>query len=314
MICAAARITFKGLMAVVFLSLITWVHCAPARAASPVILILNEAKEARVTVTPVRGNINVLMGSGGNIVVLDTPHGLLMVDGGIELSKASVLHAIRAVSKENPSYPINTHYHFDHTDGNAWLHRLGATIVAHDNTLKRLSAIARVDDWDWSFPPTPEDGLPTILVSTDKVIPFHGTTVEIQSYGPSHTDTDLWVYFVQQDILATGDTWWNGYYPFIDNENGGSIDGMIRAANANIAKVSAHTILVPGHGPIGSRADLIRYRDMLVTVRKNVAALKAQGLNREQVIAAKPSAAFDGVWGGFVINGDFFTKIVYDGL
>jgi glyoxylase-like metal-dependent hydrolase (beta-lactamase superfamily II) len=304
----------KAVTATLCVSFLALISIARANAASPVILILNDAKNAHVTVTPFRGNINALEGSGGNIVVLKSPHGLLLVDGGIELSKRAVLHALRSISTENPKYLIDTHYHFDHTDGNAWLHRLGATIVAQENTLKRLSTITRVDDWDWSFPPTTDDGLPTVLVSHAKVIPFSGTRVEIVYYGPSHTDTDLSVYFAQQDVLATGDTWWNGYYPFIDNENGGSIDGMIRAANENIAKVSEHSIVVPGHGPIGGRAELIRYRDMLVAIRNSVAALKAKGMNREQVIAAKPTADFDAAWGQFVINGDFFTKIVYDGL
>ncbi len=133
-------------------------------------------------------------------------------------------------------------------------------------------------------------------------------------YGPCHTDGDIWAYFVESDVLATGDTWWNGYYPFIDNENGGSIDGMIRAANANIAKVNDHTAIVPGHGPIGSKKELIEYRDMLVGVRANVAALKSSGKSRSEAIAAKPTADYDSKWGGFVIDGAFFTRLVYDGL
>jgi glyoxylase-like metal-dependent hydrolase (beta-lactamase superfamily II) len=314
MMVTGARAHWKHLRVVLVASCLVFLGLPQVHADSPVILILKEAQVNQVTVSPVRGDIHVLEGSGGNIVVLKSPQALLLVDGGIELSKISVLRALQSISRQNPTYLINTHYHFDHTDGNAWLHRHGATIIAHENTLKRLLTITRVDDWNWSFPPTPDDGLPTVLVSSDKTISFHGTTVEIQYYGPSHTDTDLSVYFVQQDVLATGDTWWNGYYPFIDNENGGSIDGMIRTADANIAKVSDHSLVVPGHGPVGSRADLVQYRDMLVAIRGKVAALKASGLTREQTVAAKPTAEFDRVWGSFVINGDFFTKLVYDGL
>jgi glyoxylase-like metal-dependent hydrolase (beta-lactamase superfamily II) len=254
------------------------------------------------------------MGSGGNVTVLSSPTELLMVDAGIAYSKQSMMRALRLISSAPPKYLIDTHYHWDHTDGNGWVHALGATIIAQENTLKRLSVDTRVDDWEWTFPTSPVDARPTVLFDQAKTIKFHGKTIELKYYGPCHTDSDVWAYFVEPDVLVTGDTWWNGYYPFIDNENGGSIDGMIRAANDNIAKASEHTIVVPGHGPIGGRAELIEYRDMLVGIRDKVAALKSKGMTRAQIIAAKPTADYDAKWGGFVLDGAFFTRLVYDGL
>jgi glyoxylase-like metal-dependent hydrolase (beta-lactamase superfamily II) len=285
-----------------------------AYAISPVIAINNEAKTVVVTTKSVRGNIYVLEGSGGNVTVLDSGHEKLMVDAGISYSKASMSHALEGISGSPPRYLINTHYHWDHTDGNEWVHQLGATIVAQDNTLKRLSVDTRVDDWEFTFPAAPAGARPTVLIKDAKTMHFHGTTLKLKYYGPCHTDSDISVYFVQPDVLSTGDTFWNGYYPFIDNENGGSIDGMIRAAKDNVKKVSDHTIVIPGHGPISGRAELIEFRDMLVAVRAKVAALKAQGKSRDEIVAAKPTAAFDAKWGGFVIDGAFFTRIVYDGL
>ena len=237
-----------------------------------------------------------------------------MVDAGISYSKASMTRALSSISSAPPRYLIDTHYHWDHTDGNLWVHQLGATIIAQENTLKRLSVDTRVDDWEWTFPTSPVEARPTVLMKSGKTMNFHGTTIKLNYYGPCHTDSDISVYFVEPDVLATGDTFWNGYYPFIDNENGGSIDGMIRAAQANVADVTDHTIVIPGHGPLGNRTDLIAFRDMLVAVRGKVARLKSEGKSRDEIVALKPTADFDGKWGGFVLDGAFFTRIVYDGL
>jgi glyoxylase-like metal-dependent hydrolase (beta-lactamase superfamily II) len=287
---------------------------APLYAVSPVIAINEAAKKAVVQVQPVTGDISVLEGSGGNITVLNSTRGKFLVDGGIAYSRDSISHALQTISSAPPLFVINTHYHWDHTDSNAWLHELGATIIAHPNTLKHLSTSTRVDDWEFTFPPAPAAGRPTKLVSKTKTMKFQGTTIRISYYGPSHTDSDLSVYFVEPDVFATGDTWWNGYYPFIDNENGGSIDGMIRAAKENVEHVTEKTLIVPGHGPIGGRAQLIEYRDMLIDIRAKIAALKNQGKSRAEVLAAQPTAAYDAKWGGFVINPDFFTRLVFDGL
>jgi glyoxylase-like metal-dependent hydrolase (beta-lactamase superfamily II) len=303
-----ARLVFMAIVALAGFA------AAPLYAVSPVIAINEAAKKAVVQVQPVRGDISVLEGSGGNITVLNSPRGKFLVDGGIAYSRDSIAHALLTISSAPPRFLVNTHYHWDHSDSNAWLHGLGATIIAHPNTLKHLSTSTRVDDWEFTFPPAAAAGRPTELVSKTKTMKFQGTTIRIAYYGPSHTDSDLSVYFVEPDVFATGDTWWNGYYPFIDNENGGSIDGMIRAAKENVEHVTEKTLIVPGHGPIGGRAQLIEYRDMLIDIRAKVAALKDQGKSRAEVVAAKPTAAYDAKWGGFVINPDFFTRLVFDGL
>jgi glyoxylase-like metal-dependent hydrolase (beta-lactamase superfamily II) len=138
--------------------------------------------------------------------------------------------------------------------------------------------------------------------------------VRIRHYQHGHTDDDMSVYFAKANVLQTGDTFWNGMYPFIDYVTGGSIDGAIRAANANLAMAGNNTIVIPGHGPVGNRAQLIEFRDMLVAIRAKVAALKAKGNSLEQVLAAKPSASYDAKWGTSVINGALFTALVYRGV
>jgi glyoxylase-like metal-dependent hydrolase (beta-lactamase superfamily II) len=311
---AANRATIWAITRAAGLLLVGALYSAASYAVSPVIAINDEAKTVDIKPQSIRGGLFVLEGSGGNVTVLSAPNEKLMVDAGISYSKASMMRALSSISSAPPRYLIDTHYHWDHTDGNLWVHELGATIIAQENTLKRLSVDTRVDDWEWTFPTYPVEARPTVLMKTSKTVTFHGTTLKLDYYGPCHTDSDISVYFVEPDVLATGDTFWNGYYPFIDNENGGSIDGMIRAANANIDHVTEHTIVVPGHGPLGNRADLIAFRDMLVTIRENVARLKSEGKSRDEIISLKPTADFDAKWGGFVLNGAFFTRIVYDGL
>ncbi|WP_242684220.1 MBL fold metallo-hydrolase [Paraburkholderia hospita] len=263
---------------------------------------------------PSRGNITVLMGSGGNITVLSGKDGKFLVDAGISKSQEKLQAALDKISPAPLKYVVNSHWHWDHTDGNAWMHAAGATIVAHKNTLRHLTETTHVNAWNWTFDPVPVGARPTLIVDNEKTFNFAGTTIEVENFGGGHTDGDLWVYFKKADVLALGDTFWNGFYPYIDNEDGGNIDGAIEWANKAVAFTTDHTIVIPGHGAVGTRAQLIEFRDMLVTVRNNVAALKLQGKSLDEIIAAKPTAAFDAKWGNFVFNGSQFTKMVYDGL
>jgi glyoxylase-like metal-dependent hydrolase (beta-lactamase superfamily II) len=274
---------------------------------------LRRAEEPIVT-QPLRGNVSVLMGSGGNIVVLSGNHGKFLVDAGIRVSEAKVSAALDAIGPASVMYVVNTHWHWDHTDGNGWLHASGATIVAHQNTLKHLSQPTHVDDWNWTMLPVSDGARPTILVNDSTTFIFAGDTIHVEHYGPGHTDGDLSVYFEKADVLAFGDTFWNGFYPFIDNQDGGNINDAIKWADRAIERTTEKTIVVPGHGAAGTRSDLIEFRNMLATVRDNVAALKRQGKSLDEVVAAKPSAAYDEKWGGFVISPAHFVRLVYAGL
>jgi glyoxylase-like metal-dependent hydrolase (beta-lactamase superfamily II) len=285
-----------------------------AAAESPVVTIRNAAANAKITVTKLRGNVSVLEGSGGNIAVLTGRDGKLLVDAGIPGTKPRIIEALASLSDDPVKHLINTHWHFDHTDGNEWLHSIGAEITAHDNTRKHLSTTTRVEDWNFTFPPAPPSALPTKILTGDETLHLNGSTLALKYYGPAHTDSDISIKFTDSDILHVADTFWNGHYPFIDYSTGGNVDGMIRAAEANVARVTDKTIVIPGHGPIGNKSQLVEFRDMLVTIREKVAALKKQGKSRDEVVAAKPSASYDAKWGGFVVNGDFFTRLVYAGV
>ncbi|HEY4075582.1 MAG TPA: MBL fold metallo-hydrolase [Rhizomicrobium sp.] len=282
--------------------------------ASPYSDINAAATASAVTVQSLRGNISMLQGSGGNIGVLAGPDGLLMVDAGIAVSQKKIVDALHGINPGKIRYVINTHWHWDHTDGNGWVRRSGATIIANDNIIRRLKQTIRVVEWEHTFTPVANADLPNQTLSADKTMSFDGETIKIRHYRPSHTDGDMSVYFVKADILQTGDTSWNGIFPFIDYAAGGSIDGAITAANANIEMAKDKTIVIPGHGPIGNRAQLTEFRDMLVTIRTKVAALKAAGKTLDQIIAAKPTATYDTKWGTSVINGALFASLVYRGV
>jgi glyoxylase-like metal-dependent hydrolase (beta-lactamase superfamily II) len=287
---------------------------SPAKPVSPVIMINKAAATTPIETTPLRGPLSMLSGSGGNITVLSGKQGKLMVDAGIAVSRPRIEAALTAISNAPVKYLINTHYHWDHTDGNPWVHDDGATIIATAGTAARVSKSIRVDDWDFTFPPLPAGGVPTEILKANKIYHFDGQTVEVVLVDPAHTDTDLYVVFKEANVAALGDLFWNGVYPFIDNENGGGIDGMIKADDAILARLKDDVILAPGHGPVGTKKQLREFRDMLAGVRDKVAALKKQGKSRDEVVAAKPTAQYDAVYGHFVIDPDFFTRIVYDGL
>lgn len=281
---------------------------------SPVNIIRDEGAKAKITVTKLRGNISVLEGSGGNIAVLTGKEGKLLVDAGVTGSRSKISEALAGLSSDPIKHLVNTHWHFDHTDGNEWLHLEGAAILAHENTRKHLSETTRVDAWNFTFPPSPAGALPATVIKQDHKLDLNGETLMMNHYPPAHTDSDISVEFQHANVLHVGDTWWNGYFPFIDYNTGGNIDGTIRAAEANVTRASADTIVIPGHGPIGNKSGLTEFRDMLVAIRDKVAALKKQGKSLEGVTAAHPTAEYDAKWGGFVIDGKTFTSLVYAGV
>jgi glyoxylase-like metal-dependent hydrolase (beta-lactamase superfamily II) len=286
-----------------------------AEARNIVDLIRDDAAKAPITVHRLRGNVSILEGSGGNIAVLTGTDGKVFIDAGITASRPRILEAASDLSHDPIKHLINTHWHFDHADGNEWLNAEGAAIIAHENTHKHLLSAQRVEDWDFNFPSSPLAAVPTETFSSEKSMSLNRSTLHLKYYGPAHTDSDISVAIPEADIFHCGDTYWNSIYPFIDYSTGGNIDGMIKAARVNVAAVTDATIVIPGHGnPVSNKAELSAYRDMLVAIRDNVAKLKQQGRSLDETIAVKPTAMFDAKWGQFVITPAFFTRLVYQGV
>lgn len=276
--------------------------------------MIHAASQAKIEVHPLRRRLSVLEGSGGNIVVLTGKDGKLLIDAGFAVSRPRIEAALTGLSPDPITQLINTHWHVDHTDGNAWVHTEGATITAHAKTRERLSKSTRVEGWSYTFPPAKPDAIPAKVFDKEHHVDHNDTGIALRYYGPSHTDSDISVVFEEADVVHVGDTWWNGFYPFIDYSTGGSIDGMIRAAKWNLDAVTDSTLIVPGHGPVGNKASLAEYYEMLVAIRKNVAALKKQGRSLTETIAAKPTADYDAKWGQFLMTPAIFTGLVYSGV
>ncbi len=300
---AAAHLAARSLLA----------QAAPAPPTDRLTQMRTAAAGARITTQPLRGSVVALLGSGGNIVVIPGKEGKLLIDSGFSTSQPQIAAALAALSPDPLTHLIDTHWHFDHTDGNSWMHAAGATIIAHENTKQRLSTTQRIVAYDITIPPVPAGGLPTQTFAGDDTLSLNGETLHLSHFPPAHTDTDISVHLTNADVLHCGDTWFNGLYPFIDYSSGGNIDGMVRAAERNLSRSTATTVIVPGHGPIGTRSQLTQFHDMLTATREKVAALKRQGRSLNDVLAAKPTAPFDSTFKPATTI-DAFVGLVYQGV
>src|SRR6266481_422055 len=186
--------------------------------------------------------------------------------------------------------------------------------VPSEHPREHFSTDTRVEGWNFTFKASPAGAIPVKVFQTEQTVQLNGATIVLKHYAPAHTDSDISVHFTNADILHVADTFWNGYYPFIDYSTGGSIDGTIRATEANLAKVTDKMIVIPGHGPVGDKSQLTFYRDLLVSVRDKVATLKKQGRSLDEIVAAKPTATTDAKWGGGFMGPKQFIGLVFEGV
>ncbi|MBD9388598.1 MBL fold metallo-hydrolase [Agrobacterium sp. AGB01] len=287
----------------------------PAHAANIVDSLRAAAAGSDIVIHKIRGSISVLEGSGGNIGVLLGKDEKVLVDAGITASRPRIKASLAALGAQPVKHLINTHWHFDHTDGNEWLHSEGAAITAHENTRRHLMEAQRVEDWNFIFPQSPPSAVPGTTIDRDTVLELAGSKLAITVYEPAHTDSDLSVHFIEENVVHVGDLFWNGFYPFIDYSTGGSIDGTIAAAGRVIEMADSDTVIISGHGkPQGTLDELKHYHEMLATIRDDVARSKSAGRSVEETIALKPTEAFDDQWGKAIISPAFFTRLVYKGV
>ncbi len=253
----------------------------------------------------------MLSGPGGNVAVLNGPDGKFVVDTFVAPAWPKLKDALDALGNAPLKFVIDTHWHFDHTDNNAPLHAAGATVVAHENTKKRMTEPHDLPVFGLHFDPSPAEALPQQTFADSHKLQANGETLALQHFAPAHTDTDIYIHFQKANVFHLGDTFFNGMYPYIDPTTGGNISGMIAAANKIIPLANNYTKIVPGHGPLGNKADLAKFRDMLVTARERVQKLKSAGKSAQEAIAAKPFADLDPTWGKGLLNSDQFVQVVY---
>ncbi len=259
-------------------------------------------------------NLTLLRGPGGNVVVLSGKDGKLLVDTFTQLAWDRFKNALDEISNAPVKLAIDSHWHWDHTDNNANVRSAGATLIAHENTLKRLEETHDLDVIGLHFDPSPENALPERTFKESYQMNFSGEHVALGRIAPAHTDSDIYIHFQKANVLHMGDVFFNGIYCYIDKETNGSIGGMIAGATKMLAMVDNDTKIVPGHGPLGNKADLRNFRDMLVTARTRVQKLKSSGKSLDEAVAAKPFTDLDPVWGKGVLSADEFVHVVYTTL
>jgi len=259
---------------------------------------------------PLAEHLTLLAGPGGNVVVLHGSDGLVVVDTFVAPAWPKLQESLKGFGTP-VKFVINTHWHFDHTDNNAPLRAGGATLVAHENTRLRMTQPHHLAVLELDFPPSPATALPQRVFKEGYKLEANGERLTVTHVPPAHTDTDVAVRFEKANVLHTGDVFFNGFYPYIDGSTGGRIDGMIEAADRLLSLADADTKIVPGHGPLGAKADYAKYRDMLSTAADRVRKLKSSGKSVDEAIAAKPFADLEADWGKGRLNGDSFVKVVY---
>jgi cyclase len=270
--------------------------------------------KVEVKTVPVAGAVSMLQGSGGNIGVLVGPDGVLVVDDEYAPLVPKILAAVGRLSQKPIRFVVNTHFHGDHVGGNAALGTDGAVIVAQDNVRKRMSTEQFNAAFKRTTPPSPAVALPIVTFAESLSLHLDGEDIEVFHVAPAHTDGDSIIWFHKANVVHMGDNFFNGLYPFIDTSSGGSIDGMVAAVDGVLGRIDDQAKVIPGHGPLGSKADLKKFRDMLATIRDRIKKGIREGKTQDQVVASKPSAEFDAAWGGGFLKPDDFVGLTYAGL
>ena len=289
-------------------------------AATAVLLSVSAAAQTpnfdavQIKTIKVAQNIYMLEGQGGNIGVSIGDDGVLLIDDQFAPLTAKHIEAIKAITDKPVRFLINTHYHWDHVGGNENLGKAGVLIVAHDNVYRRMNSHQVVNLLKQDIQPYPKAALPVITYNDRVTYHINGDELTAYKVPRSHTDGDSFVRFRNANVVHTGDVFASGRYPFIDVENGvGSVKGIVKAMDEFIPTLDDFTKVIPGHGPVSGKKEVIAYRKMINTVATRVEALVKKGKTLEQVIAAKPLREFDEEWGKFRKT-DSFVEMVYYGF
>ncbi len=257
--------------------------------------------------------VYMLMGNGGNLGVSVGDDGVFLIDDQYAPSTPAIDAAIRKLKDVSPRFVLNTHWHGDHTGGNENLGKAGAVIVAQDNVRTRMSVPQFTSFFDRKTPASAPGALPVVTFSETVTFWFNGDEIHAFHVAPAHTDGDVIVHFRKANVFHMGDTFFRSY-PFIDVDSGGSVVGMIGAADRVLAMAGPATKIIPGHGPLATPAELKEFRDMLADVSGRVRSLMRDGKSMDEIVAAKPTAAYDAKWKSGFIDGERLTRMLVNDL
>ena len=258
--------------------------------------------------------VYMMTGSGGNLGLSVGEDAVFVIDDQFAPLTPKIQAAIAKLSSKPVKFVLNTHWHFDHTGGNENLGKAGAIIVAHENVRKRLSTEGFIEFFGMKTKPEPQIALPVVTFTRDISFHLNGDELVVTHAPRAHTDGDSMVRFGKSNVVHMGDTFFNKLYPFIDTSSGGTVAGVLAAADGVLKTAGDDTKIIPGHGPLASKADLKAYRDMLAAISGNIRGQIKAGKTLEQVIASKPTAKYDAVWGKGFLAPEKFVEMVYRNL
>ena len=272
-----------------------------------------DMSKVEIRVEKIAPGVAVLFGAGGNIGLSYGEDGNVIVDDQFAPLTDKIVAAVASVDPDPVRFVLNTHWHFDHTGGNENIGKRGAVIMAHDNVRARMSTEQFIAAMNQKIPPSPKDALPVVTFAEGVTLHLNGDTLHVVHVANAHTDGDAIIHWQKANVIHMGDTFFHKEsFPFIDLSSGGSIDGVIAAANYGLGMANDATRIIPGHGPVASRAELAAYRDMLVDIRAKVAAGVKAKRTLAQIQAAAPAARY-GMPSGFIKPAQF-VEFVYNSL
>ena len=273
-----------------------------------------QEKEVEFTAFQLSDTVYMLKGRGGNVGISTGEDGLYIIDDQVKPVTSQLLQAIRKISNQPIKFVINTHYHADHTGGNEAIGAAGTVIIAHDNIRKRMTTEQVSIFMNSTTPPYPKGALPVVTFNDRMSLHFNGETATAYYVAEGHTDGDAIIHFPASNVIHMGDMYFNGLYPYVDLDAGGSMQGMVAAADLALSMADESTRIIPGHGPLAVTEELQGYRDFLIKAGANVQGLIDQGMNLQQVIAAEPTKEWDETLGKTWITPAQFVTFIYNSL
>lgn len=275
----------------------------------------------QVQTREIRGGVHLLSNAGGNIAAFLGEDGVLLVDAGYEEMAQKVMDAARGLSEEGGTDPtirivVNTHWHYDHIQGNESMAHRGALVIGHERAVRLMAEDRVLAALERDVPAAPPEGRPILTFNDRMNLQWNGDLIHLVHMPLAHSDGDVIIHFRDANVVHLGDLFFNGTYPYIDADYGGNLQGMVRALREVTEHTLETTLFIPGHGPLATRADLTGYLQVLEAVLGRVQQMLEQGMSREEVIAAKPTAEFDADWApeGSWISPDYWVGLVYDGM
>ncbi len=276
--------------------------------------MIAQSEAEKISPIPVAEQIYMIAGKGGNVGIFIGEDGTFLIDDNFAPLTEKIVEAIKSVGGDYPKFLINTHYHGDHTGGNENLGEGGTLIFSHDNVRERLKTGSFLKAFNAKSEATDPEGLPVVTFSEGISFHINDDTVRAIHVAHAHTDGDSFIYFEEANVIHAGDILFNGFYPFIDVNHGGSLRGTILGVDEILSLVDGNTKIIPGHGPLADRAQLESYREMLWTAYGRLRKLKADGKTAREAAASKPLADLEETWGDGVFTGDRWIELIYRGV